>query len=72
MKKIDLHNQEPEFEYQSMLDESLIDFDTKIGKQPVALKCGGEVFGSYGDFSCIVGSSKSMKTVLKKRHHRKL
>lgn len=65
MKKIELGQKNSVHDYQGIYENCVIDFDTKVEKQPIALKCNGEVFGSYGDFSCIVGHSKSMKTVLK-------
>lgn len=67
MKKISLNSVEESIseDYESILLDSKIDFETKVERQPKALVYGKKVFGSYGDFSCIVGSSKSMKTVLK-------
>lgn len=53
---------------------SFIDVSVEIKRQPIALSFGTYQykgtsypvpFGSYGDFSCIVGASKSMKTFLK-------
>jgi hypothetical protein len=76
MKQITLNEAEDvvEKDWLSVHDESIVDFDTEIGEQPIAIKCGeywiGEEsfplpFGSFGDFSCIVGPSKTMKTVIK-------
>ena len=54
--------------------DSFIDIDVELKRQPVALSIGESTyrqtiyplpFGSYGDYSCIVGSSKSKKTFLK-------
>ena len=54
--------------------KSFVDVSLQIEKPPVAIGLGeyqykGNLypipFGSYGDFSCIVGASKSMKTFLK-------
>lgn len=51
-----------------------VDIKKTIKRQPVAISIGEHpylqntyptVFGSYGDFSCLVGPSKSMKTFLK-------
>lgn len=76
MEKIELDNleQEEQIDFKSMLDSSFIDVEKKIDRQPVAIGIGhynyGQntypiPFGSYGDFSCIVGASKSKKTFLK-------
>lgn len=57
-------------DFATMEAEAFISVDEYIGKQPMALSMesrngGRTAFGSYGDYSCIVGSSKSRKTWLK-------
>lgn len=66
-------DEEPIIDYQKMHDKALVRTDEKVEIDP-AIQMGwytykGEPypipFGSYGDYSCIVGPSKSMKTFLK-------
>jgi hypothetical protein len=61
-------------DYKSMFKEALVDPAEEIKPQPIALSIGytnyrgtnyPTPFGSYGDFSCIVGASKSKKTFFK-------
>lgn len=61
-------------DFKQILKESLIDPAEEIKQQPIALSIGESnykgisypiPFGSYGDFSCIVGASKSRKTFFK-------
>ena len=61
-------------DYLQILKDSLIDPSEEIKQQPIAISIGessykGNMypipFGSYGDFSCIVGASKSRKTFFK-------
>jgi len=61
-------------DYSKMMQESYIDPAEEIKPQPVAVSVGSSIykgssfaipFGSYGDFSCIVGASKSRKTFFK-------
>lgn len=61
-------------DFKKMFSESLIDPSEVIKHQPVAISIGEHSFkgltyptpfGSYGDFSCIVGTSKSGKTFFK-------
>jgi len=61
-------------DFKQILKESLIDPAEEIKQQPIALSIGESIykgnsypipFGSYGDFSCIVGASKSRKTFFK-------
>lgn len=61
-------------DYSKMMQESYIDPAEEIKPQPVAISVGSSIykginfaipFGSYGDFSCIVGASKSRKTFFK-------
>lgn len=63
-----------EIDFRSVKIESYIDVTKEVKRQPVALSIGSYMykgyqypipFGSYGDFSCLVGASKSMKTFLK-------
>jgi hypothetical protein len=67
-------NAEPILDFKQILKESLIDPAEEIKQQPIALSIGESIykgnsypipFGSYGDFSCIVGASKSRKTFFK-------
>lgn len=60
--------------FQNIYDTAFVDVTRKIEYPPVALSIGthelnGKVFpipfGTYGNFSCIVGPSKSKKTYLK-------
>ena len=60
--------------FQNIYDTAFVDVTRKIEYPPVALSIGthelnGKVFpipfGTYGNFSCIVGASKSKKTFLK-------
>lgn len=61
-------------DFKKILKDSLIDPAEEIKQQPIALSIGESnykginypiPFGSYGDFSCIVGASKSRKTFFK-------
>lgn len=63
-----------ELDYNKIYNESFIDPSEEIKQQPIALSIGETLykgnyypipFGSYGDFSCIVGASKSRKTFFK-------
>lgn len=65
---------EPILDFKQIFKESLIDPAEEIKQQPIALSIGESIykgnsypipFGSYGDFSCIVGASKSRKTFFK-------
>lgn len=58
-------------DYSNMLLESYIDPAEEVKQQPIAISVRDSIykgnsypipFGSYGDFSCIVGASKSRKT----------
>jgi hypothetical protein len=68
------NNAEQILDFKQILKESLIDPAEEIKQQPIALSIGESnykgvsypiPFGSYGDFSCIVGASKSRKTFFK-------
>ena len=61
-------------DFSKMLNDAYIDPAEEIKNQPVAISIGSSEykgqfypipFGSYGDFSCIVGASKSRKTFFK-------
>lgn len=61
-------------DFSKMLIDSYIDPSEEMKPQPVAISIGSSdykgtnypiPFGSYGDFSCIVGASKSRKTFFK-------
>ena len=61
-------------DFKEMFSKALIDPSEEIKQQPIALSIGTTnykgieypiPFGSYGDFSCIVGASKSKKTFFK-------
>lgn len=63
-----------DIDFNKMLKESFIDPAEEIKQQPIAISAGYSQykgndypipFGSYGDFSCIVGASKSRKTFFK-------
>ena len=63
-----------ETNYKKLLHDSYVDPSEQIKAQPVAVSIGSSEykgmqypipFGSYGDFSCIVGASKSRKTFFK-------
>lgn len=65
---------EEKIDFIKIASESYIDPAEEIKPQPVALSIGTSIykgtsfaipFGSYGDFSCIVGESKSRKTFFK-------
>ncbi len=67
-------NQESKIDYSKILLETEVDISEELKPQPVAISVGTSLykgnsypipFGSYGDFSCIVGASKSRKTFLK-------
>lgn len=64
----------PIIDFKQMFNESLLDPSEEIKPQPIAISIRDSIykgerypipFGSYGDFSCIVGASKSRKTFFK-------
>ena len=64
----------PGVDFSKMMTDSYLDPSEEIIHQPIALSIGQSLykgnyypipFGSYGDFSCIVGASKSRKTFFK-------
>lgn len=67
-------NEPLSIDFKEMFNKALIDPSEEIKQQPIALSIGTSnykgieypiPFGSYGDFSCIVGASKSKKTFFK-------
>jgi len=63
-----------EIDYAKIHDDCFVNIEEVLKPQPVAISIGETnykgnyypiSFGSYGDFSCIVGASKSKKTFLK-------
>lgn len=68
-----LQGKQPEsIDFSKIAKENFIDVSEEIQRPPIAVSLGMYhdskyhiPFGSYGDFSCIVGASKSMKTFLK-------
>lgn len=76
-EKIEITDQTSELitaDFKAIFNESYIDPSLEIKQQPIALSIRESVyknesypipFGSYGDFSCIVGASKSRKTFFK-------
>lgn len=63
-----------EINFNQIAKESFIDPKAEIKRQPIAISLGESEYkgnyypiplGSYGDFSCIVGASKSKKTFFK-------
>jgi len=67
-------NTQPLINFADIYKEALIDPIEEIKQQPIAISIGESQykgnyypipFGSYGDFSCIVGASKSRKTFFK-------
>lgn len=76
MEKIIINTNETkaEFDYSKMLSESFVDVTEKLIQPPIAVSIGeheysGEsianAFGTYGNFSCIVGQSKARKSFFK-------
>ena len=71
---IEKFDKEESVDFREVHRRSLIDLSKPLPKQPIALSMGSYVkgtqiypspFGTYGNFSCLVGASKSMKTFLK-------
>lgn len=75
MKKLtlaDIKNpiEEKELDFKELHKKHLIDPRKKIEHQPIAISCGYKFetyvpLVTYGNFACIVGASKSMKSFLK-------
>lgn len=74
-QNIEIYNpEEQKIDFKIFQSKHLIDLNKPIKRQPIAISIGDYwhaghshpiPFGSYGDFSCLVGPSKSMKTFLK-------
>lgn len=71
---IDANNLPKEINYAEMAKECFLDLTKTVERPPIALSVGEHTyagsyyptpFGTYGNFSCLVGASKSMKTFLK-------
>jgi hypothetical protein len=76
IQKLDTSKLEEEFkiDFMDMHDKCFVDVSLELPPPPVALSLGSYSykgkeypipFGTYGNFSCLVGASKSMKTFLK-------
>lgn len=72
--KLDIVESSEKVDFKKLYQDVFIDVRKKIDRPPIALSMGtyeyrGNYYpipiGSYGDFSCLVGASKSMKTYLK-------
>lgn len=68
------NNEKTRVNFHNIYDSSFVDVKKKIEHPPVAISMGEHSyngkkfpvpFGTYGNFSCIVGASKSKKTFLK-------
>ena len=68
---INQNKQEKEIDFNAMHDDCIVDVSLELPPPPVALSLGTYTykgyqypipFGTYGNFSCLVGASKSMKT----------
>lgn len=73
-KKPRFENESSILDFQKMHDKYRIDINAKLKPEPIALSLGEyqyknsyypTPFGTYGNFSCLVGPSKSYKTFLK-------
>ena len=77
MKPLDIKNFEnitPDVDFKQMQKNCFVDVSLELPPPPIALSLGTYTykgneypipFGTYGNFSCLVGASKSMKTFLK-------
>jgi hypothetical protein len=74
IEKLTLNNQEAEIDFKAMQRSCFVDVTEELPPPPIALSLGTYTygqqiypipFGTYGNFSCLVGASKSMKTFLK-------
>lgn len=63
-----------EIDFKQLEKKCFVDVTAEIKREPIALSIGTYIykgneyhipFGTYGNFSCLVGASKSMKTFLK-------
>ncbi|WP_428743211.1 hypothetical protein [Tenacibaculum sp.] len=73
-EKLDIKTEKGTIDFKKMHDKCLVDVSLELPPPPVALSLGTYTyknqvypipFGTYGNFSCLVGASKSMKTFLK-------
>lgn len=71
---LDEENQIEDFDFEAMHEDAFVDVSEELKPQPVAISIGTSEykgksypipFGSYGDFSCIVGASKAKKSFLR-------
>ena len=74
IEKLTLNNQEDSIDFKAMQRSCFVDVNEELPPPPIALSLGTYTygqqiypipFGTYGNFSCLVGASKSMKTFLK-------
>lgn len=74
LKIEDFNPEEIKIDFNTMHDNCFVDVSIELPPPPVALSLGTYTyknqvypipFGTYGNFSCLVGASKSMKTFLK-------
>lgn len=65
MKKIALGQEVSDFDFTEVHERTVVDYDTELGEQPVAMYLGDVPVMTYGDYSCISGPPKTMKTVYK-------
>jgi hypothetical protein len=74
LKIEDFVNSEVKIDFDKMYQRCYVDVGLELPPQPIALSLGTYTyknqlhyvpFGTYGNFSCLVGASKSMKTFLK-------
>lgn len=74
LKIEDFNEVEQVIDFKAMHDKCFVDVSLELPPPPIALTLGTYVyknevypipFGTYGNFSCLVGASKSMKTFLK-------
>ncbi|MEM7487252.1 MAG: AAA family ATPase [Bacteroidota bacterium] len=71
---IEKFGKEELLDFKGIHDKTFVDVSVQIPRPPIALSMGHHTkgtsayptpFGTYGNFSCLVGASKSMKTFLK-------
>jgi hypothetical protein len=74
IEKLTLNNQEDSIDFKAMQRSCFVDVTEELPPPPIALSLGTYTygqqiypipFGTYGNFSALVGASKSMKTFLK-------
>ena len=74
IEKLTLNNQEDSIDFKAMQRSCFVDVNEELPPPPIALSLGTYTygqqiypipFGTYGNFSALVGASKSMKTFLK-------